>query len=130
LKLHKDLDKDKPYLKGKPSEERCVIQEEVKLLWKKIVAYEYYGNSERNLRNKAVEALNRLKTQILEGEGESFEKKEKGNDPKSKQRKTPKVMLMRAAPLEELEDQKLIDLERRGSLLDEEYERLLEENEI
>ena len=45
-------------------------------VWKKIVAYGYYGNSERNLRNKAVEALNRLKTLISEGEGESFEKTE------------------------------------------------------
>ena len=65
LKLHKDLDKDKPYLQGRPSEERCVIlDEEVKLLWKKIVAYVYYGNSERNPRNNAVEALNKVKTQI------------------------------------------------------------------
>ena len=37
---------------------------------------------------------------------------------------------MRAAPVEELEDQRLIDIHRRGVLLDEEYQRLLEENEI
>ena len=27
LKLHKDLDKAKPYLRGRPSEEKCVILE-------------------------------------------------------------------------------------------------------
>ena len=34
MKLHKELDEAKAYLKGKPSDERCVIlEEEVKLLW-------------------------------------------------------------------------------------------------
>ena len=62
MKLHKDLDKEKPYLQGKPLKERCeILEEEVKLLWKKISAYEHYGNSERNLRNKAVDELNKAK---------------------------------------------------------------------
>ena len=38
--------------------------------------------------------------------------------------------MMRAAPFEELEDERLIDIERRGVLLGEDYDRLLEENEI
>ena len=38
--------------------------------------------------------------------------------------------MMRAQATEELEDQRLIDIQRRGVLLDEEYQRLLEENEI
>ena len=38
--------------------------------------------------------------------------------------------MMRATPIEELEGQRLIGIQRRGALLDEEYQRLLEENEI
>ena len=44
--------------------------------------------------------------------------------------KHQKVMVMSAAPIEELEDQRLIDIQRRGALLAEEYQRLFEENEI
>jgi hypothetical protein len=43
LKLHKDLEQDKPYCKGRQSDEKCEIleEEEVKLLWKKIRVYKY-----------------------------------------------------------------------------------------
>ena len=129
MKLHKELDEAKPYIKGKPSTERYVIlDEEVKLLWRKVSVYEHYGNSERNLRNKVVEELNKIKAKIQDGEGESTEKKDKGwrtawKEPKSIQEEEPKVMMMRAQPIEELEDQWL----RRGAMLDEEYQRLFEE---
>ena len=39
--------------------------------------YEHYGNSERNLRNKAVEELNRVKAKIQDGEGEDVKKQDK-----------------------------------------------------
>ena len=102
----------------------------MELQWKKIRVYEYYGNAERKLRDKAIEALNKFKNQITEVECKSFEKKEEADDSKLEKRNTPKVMMMRATPVEELEDQRLIDIERRGVSLDEEYDRLLEENEV
>jgi len=97
--------------------------------------YENYGNSEINLRNKAVEELNKVKAKIQDGEGENVEKKDKvwrttWKEPKSNQDEEPKVKMMRAQPIEELEDQRLIEIQRRGAMLDEEYQRLLEENEI
>lgn len=106
LKLHKGLDTAKSYLNV----------QSLKILRKKIVVYESYGNSERDLRNKAVETFKRFKTQLLEGENDSSEKnkEEDDEDSKSSQWKTPKVNMMRAIPLEELEDQRLIDIERRG----------------
>ena len=93
MKLHKELDEVKPYLKGKPSEERCVIlEDEVRLLWRKISVYEHYGNSERILRNQAVDELNKVKTKIQDGGGESVEKPNKvwktvWKEPKSTQHK-------------------------------------------
>ena len=40
LKLHKDLQKNMPYLQGGPSREKCVILEkEVDVLWKKVRIY-------------------------------------------------------------------------------------------
>ena len=91
--------------------------------------YEHYGNSERNLRNKAAEESNKVQAKIQDGEGESAETKEKVWRTVRKEPK-PKVMMMRAQPIEELEDQTLSEIRRRGAMLDEEYQRLIEENEI
>ena len=41
------------------SEEKgAILEKEVELLWKKVSVYEHYGDSERKLRDKAIEALN------------------------------------------------------------------------
>ena len=51
-----------PQYRGRCSEEKCaILEKDVELLWKKVSVYEHYGNSERNLRNKAVEELNKKK---------------------------------------------------------------------
>ena len=76
--------------------------------------------------------MNKVKTQIQDGEGESVEKPNKvwrtvWKEPKSTPGEIPKVMMMRAQPIEEGENQRLINTQRRGVLLDEEYQRLLEE---
>ena len=122
MKLHKELDEAKPYLEGKPSKERCtILEEEVKLLWKKVSVYEHYGNSERNLKHKAGEELKKAKAKIQDGEGERTERHDKVSQTVWKE-PTPKVKMMKAQPIEELEDQRLIDIQRRGALLDEEYQ--------
>ena len=82
-----------PHYQGKYSEEKCaILGKDVELLWKKVSVCESYGDSERKLRNKAVEALNQFKNQITEMEGESVERH---------QWEKPKVMMMRAASVEE-----------------------------
>ena len=121
-------------MKEKPPEEKCVIlEDEVKLLWKKISIYFHYGNSEINLRNKAIDELNKAKKFISDGEGEKVEKPDKvwktvwkeSDGTRSAQsgwvdkEEVPKVMMMRVQPLEELDDQRVVDIQERGRLLDE-----------
>ena len=71
MKLHKDLDEAMPHSKGNPSKERCtILTEEIDLLWKKVSVYESYGNSERDLRIKAVEEMNKIKAKHRDGDDE------------------------------------------------------------
>ena len=116
----------------------------MKLLWQKIIAYEHYGDSERNLRNKAVDELNKAKKFISDGEGESVKKPNKvwktvweesdgARSVKSgwvNKEEVPKVMTMRVQPLEELDDQRVIDIQERGRLLDEEYNEVFRTHEV
>ena len=52
--------------------EKCaILEKDFELLWKKVSVYEHYGDSERNLRNKAVDELNKVKAKIQDGEGEN-----------------------------------------------------------
>ena len=78
IKLHQELDEVKPYLKGKPSQENCVILEDViKLLWREISVYEHFGNSERTLRNNAVDELINVIAKIQDDKSECVEKPNK-----------------------------------------------------
>ena len=127
MKLYKELEEVKPYLEGKPSEEKCIFLEDaVKLLWQKIIAYEHHGHSERRSRNKAVDELSKAKKFISDGEGEKLEKPDQvwktlwkeSDGTKTVQsgwvdkEEVPKVMVMRAQPLEELEDPRVMDIQQ------------------
>ena len=64
-----------PQYKGRYSAEKCaILEKDVELLWKKVNVYELYGHSERNLRNKAVDELHKVKAKIQDGEGENVTK--------------------------------------------------------
>ena len=110
----------------------------------KVSVHEHYGNSERNLRNKAVEELNKVKAKIQEGEGKNVKKPNKEwqtvweeSDGKRSvksgwvnKEEVPKVMMMRVQPLEELEDQRVIYIQKRGRLLDAEYNEVFRTHEV
>ena len=134
-----------PQYRGRCSEEKCaILEKDVELLWKKVSVYEHYGNSERNLRNKAVEELNKIKAKIQDGEGEEVKKPDKEwktvweeSDGKKtvksgwvNKEEVPKVMMMKVQPLEELEDQRVVEIQERGRLLDEEYNDIFRVHEV
>ena len=88
----------------------------MELLWKKVRVYEHYGDAERNLRHKAVDELNKIKEKMQDGEGEISTNPNKEwrtlwqeRDGKRSiesgwvdKEEIPKIMMMRAQPLEEL----------------------------
>jgi len=115
----------------------------MKKLWKKVRAYEYYGDIERNLKTMVVDKLTKVKDKLRET-FEAGNKTEEG-DIKPKPNKewrtvwkeregkrsiesgwvekeeTPKIMMIRVQSLEEREDQRITEFQERGRLHDEEY---------
>ena len=84
MKMHKKLEKNMPQMIGRASEKKCVILEkEIELLWQKVVVYETYGNSERELRIKAVEALERFGKRFIRSEKDISEEDTKERDEES-----------------------------------------------
>ena len=68
LKVHQTLDKNTSITKTRYYQEKCeALEKDIELLWKKVRVYEYYGDTERNLRNMAVDELNMIKEKLREG---------------------------------------------------------------
>jgi Mg2+ and Co2+ transporter CorA len=67
IKIHQRLDKNTSMTKARYYEEKCYAQDkEIDLLWKKVRAYEYYGDIEKHLKNVAIQELIKVKNKLRE----------------------------------------------------------------
>ena len=115
-----------------------ILEKEIDVLWKKIRVYEAYATVEATLRAQAVEALRKHEAQLFGKVKEVAveESKEIDEDTKSGRWTRAKIMVkMIREPQQrgldddiDADDQRLADIERRGTLLDEEPRRLKEED--
>jgi hypothetical protein len=79
LKVHQNLDKNMSITKTRYYQEKCeALEKDIELLWKKVRAYEYHGDIERNLKNMAVDELTKVKDKLRET-FEAGNKTEEGN---------------------------------------------------
>ena len=67
LKVHQELDKNTSITKARYYQDKCfALDKDIDLLWKKVRAYEYYGDIERNLKNIAIDELTKVKDKLRE----------------------------------------------------------------
>ena len=67
LKVHKALDKNTSITKARYYQDKCfALDKDVDLLWKKVRAYEHYGDIEKNLKNVAIFELTKAKNKLRE----------------------------------------------------------------
>jgi hypothetical protein len=62
LKVHQELDKNTSITKARYYQDKCcALDKDIDLLWRKVRAYEHYGDIERNLKNVAIFELTKAK---------------------------------------------------------------------